>query len=181
MRAAAAFETDRFRRIHADAALAPPSRRAPAPLIIGAVVLAAAALVLFRDGVVRVAPAMGGLYRLIGLPANPMGMAVEGLRARLVREDDRMILAVEGDIVNLRRSVATTPTLRLILRATDGRDLYAWRIRPRKVRIDGRARLGFGARLAAPPDAAATVVAVLEDARATLRAGTGVSRPAKMP
>jgi hypothetical protein len=180
MRAAAAFGSDRFRRSHAEAATA--SRRlAPAPLVIGAFVLAAAALVLFRDGVVRSAPPMGALYRLVGLPANPMGMEVHSLRARLVREEDAMILAIEGDIVNLRRSVAETPILRLILRAADGRDLYAWRIRPRKARLDARARLGFGARLAAPPDGAMTVVAVLEDARAAPRAGAGVSRPAKMP
>lgn len=182
MRAATAFETDGFRRSRArGSAEPPPPRRASAPLALAAVVLVATGLILFRDGVVRLVPAAGAVYRLAGLPANPMGMEIRGLRSRLLREDDRMILAIDGDIANLRRSVAATPTLRLIVRAADGRDLYAWKIRPRKGRLGARESVGFSARLAAPPEAAATLVAVLEDAPTGARAGAGVSRPAKMP
>jgi hypothetical protein len=182
MRAAMAFETDGFRRSRArEGAEPPPPRRASAPLALAAAVLVATGLILFRDGVVRFFPAAGAVYRLAGLPANPMGMEIRGLRSRLFREDDRMILAIDGDIANLRRSVAATPTLRLIVRAADGHDLYAWKLRPRKGRLGARESVGFSARLAAPPEAAATLVAVLEDSARAPRAGAGVSRPAKMP
>ncbi len=182
MRAARTFDPEDFRDARTGGtAAAPGARLASAPFLVLAAALAVAALILWRDGVVRLLPATGAVYRLVGLPANPLGMEIRGLRAKLLREDDRIVLAIDGDIANLRRAVANTPTLRLIVRAADGRDLYAWKIRPGHSRLDARETIGFRARLAAPPEAGAEVVAALEAAHPAPRVGAGVSRAAKMP
>lgn len=182
MRAARAFDPGEFRDVReGETAAVQWPRLMSAPFLVLVAALVFAGLILWRDGVVRLLPATGAVYRLAGLPANPLGMEIRGLRARLLREEDRIVLAIEGDIANLRRAIVATPTLRLIVRAVDGRDLYAWKIHPGRKRLEARETIGFRARLAAPPDAGAEVVAALEAERAAPRAGGGVSRATKMP
>ena len=180
--AARAFDPDDFRDARERATTAAHgSWLLSPPFLFLLVALVLAVLIPGRDGVVRLLPATGAVYRLAGLSANPLGMEIRGLRARLLREEDRIVLAIEGDIANLRRVIAALPTLRLIVRAADGRDLYASKIRPGRSRLEARETIGFRARLAEPPEAAVEVVAALEAPRAAPRPIASVSRAAKMP
>ena len=96
-------------------------------------------------------PAAGGLYAAIGLPVNPVGLAIADVSARLGAGGDKSLLVVEGALVNLRGEGTAAPNLRIALRAADGRELYVWTTRPPKDRLAAGERVPFAARLAAPP------------------------------
>lgn len=128
-----------------------PLRRLAAPLALTAVLAGGMAAVAARAAIVAAVPAAGGLYAAIGLPVNPLGLAIRDVVARLGAGGDKSLLAVEGSIVNLRGQPAAAPNLRIALRAADGRELYVWTTRPPKDRLAGAERIPFVARLAAPP------------------------------
>jgi hypothetical protein len=109
------------------------------------------AAVAARAAIVAAAPATGGLYAAIGLPVNPVGLAIADVSARLGAGGDKSLLAVEGALVNLRGKETAAPNLRIALRAADGRELYVWTTRPPKDRLAAGERVHFLARLAAPP------------------------------
>jgi len=126
-------------------------RRVAIPLATVAALAGAMAAVAARAEIVAAMPAAGGLYAAIGLPVNPVGLAIVDVSARLGAGGDKSLLAVEGAIVNLRAGETAAPNLRIALRAADGRELYVWTTRPPKPRLAAGERAAFVARLAAAP------------------------------
>jgi predicted Zn finger-like uncharacterized protein len=126
-------------------------RRLAAPVACAAALAGAMAAVAARAEIVAAMPATGGLYAAIGLPVNPVGLAIADVSARLGAGGDKSLLAVEGALVNLRGKETAAPNLRIALRAADGRELYVWTTRPPKDRLAAGERAHFIARLAAPP------------------------------
>jgi len=141
----AARRISRLRRLGARA------RRLAAPVACAAALAGAMAVVAARAAIVAAAPATGGLYAAIGLPVNPVGLAIADVSARLGTGGDKSLLTVEGALVNLRGKETAAPDLRIALRAADGRELYVWTTRPPKDRLAAGERTPFVARLAAPP------------------------------
>jgi len=126
-------------------------RRLAAPVACAAALAGPMAAVAARAEIVAAMPATGGLYAAIGLPVNPVGLAIADVSARLGAGGDKSLLAVEGALVNLRSKETAAPNLRIALRAADGRELYVWTTRPPKDRLAAGERAPFVARLAAPP------------------------------
>jgi predicted Zn finger-like uncharacterized protein len=126
-------------------------RRLVVPVACAAALAGAMAAVAARAAIVAVVPATGGLYAAIGLPVNPVGLAIDDVSARLGAGGDKSLLVVEGALVNLRGKPIAAPNLRIALRAADGRELYVWTTRPPKDRLAAGERAPFVARLAAPP------------------------------
>jgi hypothetical protein len=121
-------------------------------LVAGAAALVGAmAAVGARAQIVAIAPAAGGFYAAIGLPVNPVGLAIADVSARLGAGGDKSVLAVEGALLNLTGKATAAPNLRIALRAADGRELYVWTTRPPKDRLEAGDRVPFVARLASPP------------------------------
>ena len=139
------------RRIPRLRRLAARVRRLAAPVACAAALAGAMAAVAARAEIVAIAPAAGGLYAAIGLPVNPLGLAIADVSARLGAGGDKSLLAVEGALVNLRDKETAAPNLRIALRAADGRELYVWTTRPPKDRLAAGERAPFVARLASPP------------------------------
>jgi predicted Zn finger-like uncharacterized protein len=131
--------------------LAARVRRLAAPVACAAALAAAMAAIAARAEIVAAVPATGGFYAAIGLPVNPVGLAIAGVSARLGAGGDKSLLAVEGALVNLRGRETAVPNLRIALRAADGRELYVWTTRPPKDRLAAGERAPFVARLAASP------------------------------
>ena len=127
------------------------ARRLAAPVACAAALAGAMAAIAARAAIVAAVPATGGLYAAIGLPVNPVGLAIADVSARLGAGGDKSLLAVEGALVNLRGKETAAPNLRIALRAADGRELYVWTTRPPKDRLAAGERVPFVARLAAPP------------------------------
>jgi predicted Zn finger-like uncharacterized protein len=136
------------------APLARLARRLAAPLAVASLLAGSMTAIGARESIVAAAPFAAGVYAAIGLPVNLRGLGIDNLRARIDASGDKKVLLVEGSIVNLRRGETAAPELRIALRAADGRELYVWTTRAPKERLARGERVGFAARLAAPPEGA---------------------------
>lgn len=157
----------------------PGARMRPAPRAVGrrgssalvvcaGVATAWAALVGGRSQIVTVLPEAAPAYAALGMGVNLRHMDVFGLTARLVEEDGRKILLVEGEIRNVDESPRTPPQMRLAVEDARGREIYHWTAAPPKSRLSPGENAFFRARLAAPPDDGAEVrVRFTPDASAT--------------
>ena len=74
-----------------------------------------------------------------GMPVNLRGLSIADVRATVTQQaDGQGELLVTGEIANLRDGETSAPSLRLALRAEDGRELYVWTARPPKTRLGAR-------------------------------------------
>lgn len=113
--------------------------------------------VMKRDAIVRVAPPLAGAYAAIGLPVNLNGLQWRDVKTRVVVESAQRILAVEGEIKNLRDHTRPVPDIELSLRDDDGREVYRWSTPAPKASLNQNETIQFRARLASPPDTARAV------------------------
>jgi hypothetical protein len=127
------------------------------PCAIAFLVVAVGGLGL-RASIVRAAPALAAVYEAVGLPVNLAGLALRGVRARIVRDGDRRVLVTEGEIVNIRRTENRVPTLTLSVRGANGLQRYAWSAPAPKTQLAPGETVTFRARLAAPPEEGEEVV-----------------------
>ena len=107
-----------------------------------------------RDVVVRFVPKLAGIYSAIGLPVNLQGLELVEVKSRLLEDAAQPVLAVEGEIRNLRDKSQKIPELQLSLRDASGREVYVWKTQPPKGDLAGGETVYFRARLEAPPDGA---------------------------
>lgn len=130
------------------------------PLALGFLLLVfgSTALIAGRQGVVRAAPWTAFVYRAVGLSVHLEGLELRGVRSRIVIEGSRKVLAVEGEIVNMRDDKAEAPALKLAVRGENGRERYAWTTPAPKARLDAGETVAFRARLVSPPDDGADVL-----------------------
>ena len=117
-----------------------------------------------RESIVRLAPPLAGAYAMIGLPVNVQGLEWREVRTRVVTEASQRVLAVEGEIRNLRGRSQTLPDIQLSLRDNGGREIYAWKAPAPQADLGGGQTVAFRARLASPPGAATAVRVVFADA-----------------
>lgn len=137
-------------------------RRLPRPnaLLVGLAVasLTVMAALRLRDTAVRALPGLAPAYAAIGLPVNLRGLAFRHLRSRLERNAAGLVLAVDGEIVNIRPRPVAVPPLRLDVEAADGHEIYTWITAVPKARLAGDESIDFRARLTAPPAGAHAVL-----------------------
>ena len=124
-------------------------RFAIAGLVVGSMAGLAA-----RDLVTARFPSLAPAYAAIGLPVNPVGLAIEDVRARFGQAGDKKYLGIEGWIVNLRAAPARSPDLKFAVRDSGGEALYVWTTRAPDRRLERGERVHFAARLEAPPEGA---------------------------
>ena len=150
-----------------------PRPRRPKPIprawprfaaVISAVALALVALAK-REDIVRLAPPLAGAYAALGLPVNVQGLEWREVRTSLVTEASQKVLAVEGEIRNLRSQSQSLPDIQLSLRDTSGREVYVWKTPAPKADLGGGETIAFRARLASPPGSASAVRVVFAEAK----------------
>jgi predicted Zn finger-like uncharacterized protein len=150
-------EGRRPRRRGASAVRALDSRlsrpRAIALMVAGLVLLLAAGLV-GRTQVVRAFPDFAGLYRLIGLEVNLRGMEFDDIASHREMDGSTPVLIVEGSIRNLETELLKLPPVRITLKSSTGRDIYAWNYVLPQASVDASGTVRFKTRLLAPPEAA---------------------------
>ena len=137
---------------------APAKENGPRALPWVAAALAAwFALVGGRAQIVRFLPGAAPVYAALGMKVNLRQMEVLGVTARLVEEDGRKILLVEGEIRNIGDAPRTPPRMRLAVDDSRGGEIYFWTAAPPKSRLNPGEKAFFRARLAAPPEDGADV------------------------
>ena len=155
-----------YDELWSNARRAPPSSEPPAapvrrPPVLAAVVLVLVggmALIGLRERVARLLPATAPAYAAIGLPLNLAGLELRGVRSRILLDGARRVLAIEGEIVNLRREANRVPPVALTVRGENGQAKYAWTAPAPKARLEAGETIAFRARLASPPEGGADVL-----------------------
>jgi len=90
------------------------------------------------------------------------GVDLQDVRSRLVWEEGRKVLLIEGVIANRRGAGVSVTPIRLSVRNRQGLDLYSWSIAAPKAFLDAGDRASFVARLPAPPEDGVETAARLE-------------------
>jgi hypothetical protein len=129
----------------------PLSRRLKAFGAIAACLIVSMGLVSRRETVVRAIPGSASVFAAMGLPANLRGLALRNVRSKLLDDGGQRVLAVEGDIANLRSKSGKLPDLLVLVRSDDGRVVYSWTSPASQKEIAVGETIYFRARLAAPP------------------------------
>ncbi|MGA8171205.1 MAG: hypothetical protein WB816_10325 [Methylocystis sp.] len=137
-----------------------PAPRDRAPGIAGAIaiLIGIMALIAMREKIVEVAPPTAKVFAALGLPVNLTGLELREVRSHIEMEGARKVLAVEGEITNMRRESKSVPAVSLTVRGEDGQDKYAWTTRAPKSRLEPGETIAFRARLASPPETGADVL-----------------------
>ncbi len=134
-------------------------------LLIGFLVLFCGVAVVGRETVVRVLPDFAGIYQLIGLKVNLRGLDFSEVAAHREMDGSTPVLVVEGDIVNLDDQSKPLPAVRVTLKSSTDRDVYAWNYMLPQLNIDQRGKVHFKTRLLAPPEASTSVEVRFTDTR----------------
>jgi predicted Zn finger-like uncharacterized protein len=140
---------------------------------VAAVVLIAAAI-LFRAQVVQMLPASQAAYAGLGMPVS--SLAIEKVRADPAFQGGRPVLAVSGQIRNLRDEPADAPPLKVSLLDRFGRPVAAKVAHPINAAVPARAIRHFSIAIVDPPANVHDLEVAFEPAR-----GSSVRAPAASP
>jgi hypothetical protein len=147
------------RRLAVSLSVAPaPNDRAPGWAAAVAILIGASALIGLREKIVDIAPPAAKAFAAIGLPVNLAGLELREVRSHIEMDGARKVLAVEGEIANMRRDSRSVPPVALTVRGEDGQAKYAWTTRAAKSRLEPGETIAFRARLASPPESGAEVL-----------------------
>ena len=147
------------RRLAASISVAPaPKDRLPGWAAVVAILMGVSALIALREKIVDVAPPAAKAFAAIGLPVNLAGLELREVHSHIEMDGARKVLAVEGEIANMRRESRSVPPVALTVRGEDGQAKYAWTTRAAKSRLEPGETIAFRARLASPPESGADVL-----------------------
>jgi predicted Zn finger-like uncharacterized protein len=146
---------------------------------VAAVVLIAAAI-LFRAQVVQMLPASQGAYAGLGMPVS--SLAIEKVRADPAFQGGRPVLAVSGQIRNLRDQPADAPPLKVSLLDRFGRPVAAKVAHPINAAVPARAIRHFSIAIVDPPASVHDLEVAFEPAHGSaVRASAAPAVPAAAP
>lgn len=134
-------------------------------LLISFLVLFSVVAVVGRERIVAIFPDFAGIYEMIGLKVNLRGLDFQNVTARQEMDGSTPVLLVEGDIINLDSESKGLPAVRVTLKSSTGRDVYAWNYALPQLSIDQMGKVHFKTRLLAPPEASVTVEVRFTDQR----------------
>ncbi len=138
----------------------PPMRLDRLALVAGWLGLAALVLLIgwatvsYRQEIATLWPQSSSLYSALGMKVNARGIAFADVSRRYETENDQMVLAVSGTIINVSARELPVPPVRVILTGQDARELYHWSFTPDAATLQPGQRLHFLTRLSNPPDSA---------------------------
>jgi predicted Zn finger-like uncharacterized protein len=121
----------------------PPPRKAGSPVMVlvataAVIVGLLAGVIAFRSEIARIFPASRVAFAKVGLPAEPLGLVIEQVRADPAFQGGRPVLVITGQIRNVRDTAAMAPALRVSLLDKAEKPLAAKVAHP----IDGRVPKG---------------------------------------
>ena len=111
-----------------------------------------------REKAVQAVPQLAGAYAAIGLPVNLRGLEIRGLKSSLRKDAGESVLAVEGQIINVRSRPVAVPRLRIGIDGGDGYEIYHWTTAAPKPRLAEGETIDFRVRLTSPPAGAHAVL-----------------------
>jgi hypothetical protein len=107
-----------------------------------------------RQKVAEFFPSIAPLYARIGLPVNLLGLEIRSIKAQILTEGAYSVLAIEGQLANVKKQSQIVPALQIAIKAPDGQQIYQWMAEAPKSHLNANEVTYFRARLTAPPDQA---------------------------
>jgi predicted Zn finger-like uncharacterized protein len=143
-----------------------------------AVLVALVVLFVFRAEVVRAWPRSAGVFKALGMPVNPTGLAIEEVRAEAVLDAGRPALRVSGKIRNVQDKPADAPPIQIQLLNKAGKPVKTLNAFWSNPKVTPAQPLTFNVSLPDPPASA-------QDLEVTFNPGAqqkgGVKADAKHP
>jgi predicted Zn finger-like uncharacterized protein len=115
---------------------------------MGAVALG---LVIWRADIVRLMPQTATFFKLMGMGVNLRGLAFEDVRISTELVDNKPVLIIEGNIVDVAKKPVEIPRLRFQVRDAHGTEIYAWNAVLEQSALQPGEKAWFRSRLASPP------------------------------
>ncbi|MEW6640849.1 MAG: MJ0042-type zinc finger domain-containing protein [Pseudomonadota bacterium] len=116
--------------------------------VMGALVLG---LIVWRADVVRMMPQTAAFFRTVGLPVNLRGLAFEDVRISTELVENKPVLIIEGNIIDVAKKPIEIPRLRFLVRDANGTEIYAWNAVLDQPVLKPGEKAWFKSRLASPP------------------------------
>jgi hypothetical protein len=111
-----------------------------------------------RQKLVDAVPRLAPIYSRLGLPVNLLGLEIRNIKAQILTEGAYSVLAIEGQLANVKKETNSVPSLQIAIMAPDGQQIYHWLAEAPKSRLNSGEVTYFRARLTAPPDQADKVI-----------------------
>jgi predicted Zn finger-like uncharacterized protein len=108
-------------------------------------------LVIWRADIVRLMPQTAPFFRMVGLGVNLRGLAFEDVRVSTEIVEDKPVLVIEGNIVDVGKKAVDIPRLRFLVRDANGTEIYAWNAVLDQPVLRPGEKAWFKSRLASPP------------------------------
>ncbi|WP_150523238.1 MJ0042-type zinc finger domain-containing protein [Roseibium sediminis] len=125
-------------------------------VLVGSILLCVM-VVSFRSTIVRQAPDLASFFQMIGLEVNLRGLEFSDLRTFSEVDGGKQVLVVEGTIRNILDDTNQLPAIRLSIRGSDLREIYAWTVEPRTRVLNPRDETRFRTILTDPPSGATDI------------------------
>jgi predicted Zn finger-like uncharacterized protein len=138
------------------------ARGLPAAKLFRLIRLAAVALLvvliagglLLRTEIVKLAPAMAGIYSALGLGVNVVGLEFSDVSTLMSRRGDSDVISVTATIRGVEARRVVVPPVVVSLLDADGASIYQWSVTPPAPDVEPGETVAFSAELAAPPKGA---------------------------
>jgi len=121
------------------------------PVVCAAMGAMLLGLVIWRADVVRLMPQTSTFFRMVGLGVNLRGLAFEDVRVTTEIVENKPVLVIEGNIVDVAKKVIEVPRLRFLVRDANGTEIYAWNAVLEQPVLRPGEKAWFKSRLASPP------------------------------
>lgn len=108
------------------------------------------ALFFYRDEIVKVAPKAADAYAVIGIEANPYGLAIENVRHRLAMSTAGPTIEITGNLRNETGKTVTAPLLQAEALGPRGELLARWTFTASDAQVAEHASVEFMTRAPAP-------------------------------
>ncbi len=125
-----------------------------------------------RNAVVKMAPALGPVFEMAGLPANIRGLIFQNVTSETVTTGADRFLVIEGTIAGARNDRVPVPQIELVVRDASAKPVYTWTVEPPRPSLIPGDTMRFRARLASPPENGHDVMVRFASAPAPDKPGT---------
>lgn len=132
-------------------------RRAMRVVIFTVLIGLLCAGVMLRTPIVAAIPQMDGLYRLVGLGTNVVGLDFVDVKTLRTTRDGNSVIIVNAKISNITNRVAFVPSVLVSLLNADNEVIYEWTVNPATRNILPGDVLAVDALLTGPPQGVTAV------------------------
>ena len=104
----------------------------------------------YRDDIVKIAPGTADAYAVIGIEANPYGLAIDNVRHRLAMSTNGPTIEITGQLKNETADVVNTPLLQAEALGARGQLLARWTFTASEAQVLENGMVEFVTRAPAP-------------------------------